>query len=247
MYEELKGKYALITGSAKGIGNEILKKFAEFGINVILHYNSSKDEAENTRKLISSHVNCLLIKADLTKEEEVKNMFQIINTEVSSLDILINNAGVHKNHYIISTPLSDWDEVVSVNLRGSFLCTKYASKIMMKKKTGNIINIISTITDRVINLQTAYTSSKFGLVGLTKSTAKELGKFNIRVNAISPGPINTNMNDFSMQDIEDIKHKTPLNTIADGHDIANTSLFLCSDCARVITGQIINVDGGLSL
>lgn len=236
----------LVTGASGGIGKEIAIKMALCGANVYLHYNQSIREAESSINYIkNAGGSCRLIHADFNSTNDISNMFDKLENENVSIDILINNAGIISEGYSIGVSEEQWERTVNVNLKAAFLCSKYVSRSMIRKKRGCIINITSTVTEKILPMQSAYISSKFGLVGLTRALAKELGRFGIRVNAVSPGPIFTNMS--TKYDKEQILHNNPLRTEITCSDIANSVVYLASGYASAINGQILCVDGGLCL
>lgn len=237
-YNSLNGKVVLITGGMGGIGSSIVKKFVDSDSVVLVNYHENgvfKDKRAH------------YIKADLANIEEISSMFKQINEDYGRIDILVNNAGFFFQKPIIATTQMDWDKINSINLRGAFFCSKFAARMMMKKKEGKIINIASTIVDRAIMYQAAYAITKYGMIGLTKSLAKELGGYGINVNGISPGPISTNMNVITDEMEAEILNRMPLGKMIQPEDIANLVAFLSSSKADMITGQIITVDGGLTL
>lgn len=244
IYSSLKGKIVLVTGGLGGIGREIVQAFLKNECIVYVNYRSPREDLE---KYCKEGGFCHLIQADISKSEDVKNMFDYIKKENGNIDILVNNAAVLIKQPIIGTSETDWDTINDINLKGTFLCSKAAARMMIKRKSGKVINIVSSIVEKSIIFQTAYATTKYGVEGMTKSMAKELGQYGICVNGVSPGPVSTNMNNLSYEDEEEIIKNMPLGTMVHAEDIANTVIFLASSQANKITGQIICVDGGLSL
>ncbi|SEF94909.1 3-oxoacyl-[acyl-carrier-protein] reductase [Caloramator fervidus] len=243
----LKGKVALITGSAKGIGREIALKFAKEGADVVINYRSYSEnlkELENTIK--SFGVDVLLVEGNVRNFEDAERMVKSCIEKFGRLDILVNNAGITRDNLVLRMKLEEFDEVLDVNLKGAFNLIKASLPIMIKQKSGRIINI-SSIIGIIGNVgQANYAASKAGLIGLTKSVAKEVASKNITVNAIAPGFIVTDMTDKLPEKIkEKMLDLIPLKRFGLCEDVANVALFLASDMASYITGQVINVDGGM--
>lgn len=243
-----KNHNILITGGARGIGKCLALRLSELGANVFVNYHKSEKEALELEQCIQSKGgNCVLLKANLLINDEVKGMFRKLNDYTKRLDALVNNAGVIIKGSIINCSEGNWDKVIDTNLKGAFLCSKYAIKNMIIHKQGSIVNILSTIINQAISMQGAYMASKSGLMGLTKEMAKELGGMGIRVNAVSPGPVVTDFVDYASEDIKKIIELTPLNRMTELEDVTNAVIFLLSQYSRQITGEIITVDGGLCL
>ncbi|WP_406241648.1 3-oxoacyl-[acyl-carrier-protein] reductase [Tissierella carlieri] len=242
----LNNKVALITGGSRGIGKEIALELAKNGVNIAITYVNNLEKAKGVLDDIKSYgVKAVAIKANVSVEEDVLRMIKTIE-ELGTIDILVNNAGVTKDNLIIRMKEEDWDEVMDVNLKGTFLCTKAVSRIMMKKKYGKIINITSVVGIIGNAGQGNYSASKAGVIGFTKSMARELASRGIRVNAIAPGFIETDMTDVLKDEIKEAMLKSiPLNSFGNPKDIANLVVFLASERSDYITGQVINVDGGM--
>ena len=240
-------KTVLITGASRGIGKAIAIKFAKENYRVLICYKSNDNAARETENEILSFGGiCSLYKCDISKEEDIKEMFSKIESEGNNVDILINNAGIALFKLFTDTTKEEWDNIFSTNVTGAYLCSRYALSSMIRRKEGKIINISSMWGEVGASCEVAYSASKAALIGLTKALAKELAPSNIQVNCISPGMINTEMNShLSEEDIEAIREEIPLMKIGEGEDIANTALFLASDNANYITGQIISVNGGM--
>lgn len=245
--ELLKDKVALITGASRGIGKAIALKFAQNGANVIINYSSSQSQAENLKEEIEKiGTKAMMIKCDVSNPDEVNQMFSQVEKEFGRLDILVNNAGITKDGLILRMNEEDFDKVIAINLKGAFLCSKAAAKMMVKQRFGNIINI-SSIVGIAGNIgQANYAASKAGIIGLTKSLAKELASRNIRVNAIAPGFIKTDMTEVLSDKVKEaMLSSIPLGRFGEADEVANVALFLASSLSSYITGQVIVVDGGM--
>lgn len=243
----LSNKVALITGGSRGIGKEIALELAKNGVNIVISYVNNMEKATAViDEIISYGVKAMAVCADVSVEEDVLHMIKTVEEEFGTIDILVNNAGITKDNLIIRMKEEDWDSVMDVNLKGTFLCTKAVSRIMMKKRYGKIINITSVVGIMGNTGQSNYSASKAGVIGFTKSMAKELASRGIRVNGIAPGFIETDMTEVLKDEIKDTMLKAiPLNSFGNPKDIANLVVFLASERSDYITGQIINVDGGL--
>ncbi|WP_058485887.1 3-oxoacyl-[acyl-carrier-protein] reductase [Defluviitalea phaphyphila] len=244
-----KKKTALITGGSRGIGKEIALHLAEKGMNIVFSYVSNEAAAKNTVEEIEKKgVKALSVKADVGSFKEVEHLINKALEKMGSIDVLVNNAGIIKDNLILRMKEEEFDDVIRVNLKGVFNCIKHVSKIMMKQRSGKIINI-SSIIGLMGNIgQVNYAAAKAGIFGITKSAAKELAKRGITVNAIAPGFIETEMtNTLSDKYKEAILKAIPLGKIGSSKDVANVVGFLASDAANYITGQIICVDGGMAM
>lgn len=245
----LKNKVALVTGASRGIGRAIALTLAGYGAIVIINYCGSKEKAEEIVNQIKENGGtAIAYQADVADFEAVKTMFSDITKEYGRVDILVNNAGITKDNLILKMSEEEFDAVINTNLKGVFNCLKQASRIMLKQKEGRIINI-SSISGVVGNPgQANYCAAKAGVIGITKSLAKELGSRGITVNAVAPGYINTDMTAVLKDDLkEKVTELIPLKRLGEVEDIAETVAFLASDKASYITGQIIQVDGGLGM
>ena len=247
----LKGKCAVITGSTRGIGKAIAIKYASLGCNIVINYRSEKDEV-NARELSDEigklGVNTLIVKANIADFEEAKNLVEKAKEKFGKIDILVNNAGITKDNLILRMNERDFDSVINVNLKGSFNCLKAVTPIMLKQKHGKIINMASVVGVIGNPGQVNYCASKAGVIGMTKSLARELGSKNINVNAIAPGFIDTDMTRVLSEDQKkNILSQVPLKRLGLASDIANVAAFLASEDSDYITGQVIHVDGGLAM
>jgi len=249
MQLNLNGKLALVTGGSRGIGREISLLLAQAGAEVIINYRQSKDKAESLlEEITGQRGKGELFQADVSKPEDIQHLFEHIRGKFNRLDILVNNAGMIKDNLLLSTELSDWDKVLDLNLRGAFLCTRYAAEMMLPNHSGKIINISSTGAIKGGRGQTNYAASKGGLVAFTRACAVELSGRGIQVNAVLPGMIVTGMsNRVRKRAGEEIMDKIPCGRFGEPKEVANLVLFLASNLSDYITGQAIPVDGGLSV
>lgn len=245
----LKGKVALVTGAGRGIGKAIALKLAKCGADVVVNYNGSADKAAQVVEEIKElGVKTIAYKANIADFEETQTMMKDIVAQFGRIDILVNNAGITKDNLILRMKESEFDDVININLKGTFNCLKHVSKIMLKQKYGRIVNISSISGVNGTVGQVNYSASKAGVVGMTKTLAKELGSKGITVNAIAPGFICTEMTEVLKDDYkEKILEGIPVKRLGQTEDIANAVAFLVSDEASYITGQTIMVDGGLGL
>lgn len=245
----LKGKIALVTGGTRGIGKEIALSLSQEGANIAITYSNNDIKAQEVVEEIKKNgVEAISIKVNVVNSEEVANMAKIVEKELGNVDILVNNAGITKDNLLIRMNEEDWDVVLDVNLKGVFLCTKALVRPMMKKRYGKIINISSIVGISGNPGQGNYSASKAGVIGFTKSMARELASRGIRVNAIAPGFIQTDMTDILKEDIKEaMLRNIPLNDFGSPKDIANLVVFLASENSDYITGEVIRVDGGMSI
>ncbi len=246
---DLSNKIALVTGGSRGIGREACILLSKAGAKLIINYNKSAEKAEEVRKAITGPgPDADIFQADLSVPDDVKALFDFIRGKYNRLDILVNNAGIIKDNLLLAMELSEWDRVIDTNLRGAFLCTKYAAEMMMANHSGKIINISSIGAIKGGRGQTNYASAKGGLISFTRSCAVELAGKGIQVNAVLPGMIVTDMSSRARKRAgEKILEQIPLNRFGEPLDVANLIVFLASDKADYITGQAISVDGGLSI
>ncbi len=242
----LKGLNALITGSAQGIGKSIALAMAKEGANIcIADINIDKTEAL-VREIISSGVKCITARLDVSNQESVSAVFKTMTDEFGSLDILVNNAGITRDTLAMRMKEDDWDAVMNINLKGTFLCSKEAIKVMAKQRSGKIINISSVVAFIGNPGQANYSASKAAVVGLTKTLAREYAARGIKVNAIAPGFIQTAMTDALSDKVKDeMKNAIPLREFGTPEDVASSSVFLASKDADYLTGQVIHVNGGM--
>ncbi len=235
-------KTVLVTGASGGIGGEIALAFAKRGYAVALAYNSNAKRAEELRDMIGKGV---IIKADLTNEGEAESMFRQAERELGGIEVLINCAGIAHTGLLTDMTLSEWSKVINTNLTSVFLCSKYALPDMVRKKEGCIINIGSIWGETGASCEAAYSASKAGVIGLTKALAKEYGPSGIRVNCISPGMIETEMNaHLSAEDIRMFCEGVPLGRQGKASEVAAAAVFLAEN--EYLTGQNISVNGGMN-
>ncbi len=245
----LQGKVALVTGASGGIGRGIALKLASQGARLGVHYNSARARAEEIAEEIRrADSEAIPLAADVTDSAQVQDMFHRLEDDWGGVDILVNNAGVNKDSLLIRMSESDWDDVVEVNLKGAFLCCRAAAKTMLRKRRGRII-IISSIVGLVGNVgQANYAASKAGLVGLTKSLAREMASRNITVNSLTPGFIETDMAKTMTEEMTElVTSRIAMGHLGSPRDVASLVAFLAGEEAGYITGQAFAVDGGLVL
>ncbi|GAE89217.1 3-oxoacyl-[acyl-carrier-protein] reductase [Acetivibrio straminisolvens] len=244
---QLKGKTAIVTGSGRGIGKAVAFKLGNMGANIVLNgtpASNSVDAAAEEFK--AAGINVVVTKGDVSNPEDVESMVKTAVDTFGRIDILVNNAGITRDMLMLKMSEKDWDDVLDINLKGAFLCTKAVSKIMLKQKSGKIINITSIAGVMGNPGQANYSASKAGLIGLTKSTAKEFAAKGICCNAVAPGIIITSMTDVLPDKVkENYLNNIPLKRFGTPEEVANVVGFLASDDSNYITGQVINIDGGL--
>ncbi|WP_004444747.1 MULTISPECIES: 3-oxoacyl-[acyl-carrier-protein] reductase [Clostridium] len=245
----LTGKNAIVTGASRGIGRAIAIKLANLGANVVLNYRSDINSVNEVVKEIESKgVKAVAIQGDISKFEDAKKIVDEAMEKLGSIDILVNNAGITKDMLLMRMKEEEFDNVIEVNLKGVFNCTKHVVPIMMKQRSGKIINISSVVGLSGNAGQSNYAAAKAGIIGFTKSVAKEIASRGITVNAVAPGFIATDMTGVLSDKVkENIKNNIPLKRVGDAKDIANTVAFLSSNMASYITGQVISVDGGMHI
>ncbi len=238
---------ALITGGSRGIGRVIAEKLAKAGYNIVICYSGNESAAQEAiAECKKQGVQAIYIKADVSNTEDVNNMFKEVKELVGPVDVLVNNAGITKDGLLIRMSEDDFDGVVDTNLKGTFLCTKAAIKDMMKARKGRIINISSIVGVQGNPGQANYCASKAGIIGFTKSVAREYGSKGVTVNAVAPGFIQTAMTDKLPEDVKEAYLKQiPAGRFGTGEDVANVVEFLASDKAAYVTGQVIEVTGGM--
>ncbi|ACA43644.1 3-oxoacyl-[acyl-carrier-protein] reductase [Clostridium botulinum] len=243
----LEGKTAIVTGASRGIGRAIAKKLASMGANLVLNYRKSANEIDTLIEEIKVYeVETLVIQGDVSSFEDCKKIADEAKNKFGSIDILINNAGITKDALILRMTEEDFDKVISVNLKGVYNCSKHIAPIMLKQRSGKIINISSVVGVAGNAGQCNYAAAKAGVIGITKSLAKELGSRGITVNAVAPGYIKTDMTDALPEKVKkSIEDVLPLKRLGTPEDVAEAVGFLASDKASYITGQVIHVDGGM--
>ncbi|MGE8244359.1 3-oxoacyl-[acyl-carrier-protein] reductase FabG [compost metagenome] len=243
----LEGKIALVTGASKGIGRKIAEVFAQHGANVAFTYLSSVEKGQALEKELQAYGTKVIgYRSDASKFEEAEKLINAIVADFGSLDIVVNNAGITKDGLLMRMTEENWDEVLNVNLKSVFNVTKAASKIMMKNRKGSFINMSSVVGVQGNAGQSNYAASKAGIIGFTKSIAKELGSRNIRANVVAPGFIRTEMTDIlDPKVIATWEAGIPLKRAGSPEDVANACLYLASDLSAYVTGQVLPVDGGM--
>ena len=240
-------KCALITGATRGIGKQIAITLAKQGYNIALNYRKENEELENTKKEIEKiGVQILAVKGDVANFEDCENFVKQVIERFGQIDVLVNNAGITKDMLLMRMKKEDFEQVIDTNLVGTFNVTKNVVPYMMKARSGRIINISSVVGISGNAGQTNYSASKAGIIGFTKSLAKEVGSRNILVNTVAPGFIQTDMTDILKDEIkQELIKNIPLKRFGNATDVANVVKFLASDDSSYITGQVINVDGGM--
>ena len=243
----LKGKNVIVTGATRGIGREIALTLAQNGANIAINYRNLNSEVEDLINEIKSFgVDAFAIKCDVSIADEVDKLIKEVKAHYNTIDVLVNNAGITKDGLILRMKEEDFDDVLDVNLKGTFNTTKSVSSIMVRQKYGKIINISSVVGIAGNAGQCNYAASKAGVIGFSKSVARELASRNINVNVVAPGYINTDMTKNLPDKVkEEIIKSIPMKKIGDPKEVANLVLFLSSNLSDYITGQVINVDGGM--
>ncbi|HPA57699.1 MAG TPA: 3-oxoacyl-[acyl-carrier-protein] reductase, partial [bacterium] len=244
----LKGKTAVVTGGYRGIGKAIAIKLASMGANVVINDIGAPETADDTvNELKSFGVEAQAVSANVTVEEEVNGMIAKVIEKFGHIDILVNNAGITRDGLLMKMKESDWQSVLDVNLKGVFLCTKAVVRPMMQQKGGSIVNITSVVGITGNAGQANYSASKAGVIGFTKSIAKEIGSKGVRVNAVAPGFINTKMTEALPEEVKKAyMANIPLKRYGEPEEIAEVVAFLCEDRSRYMTGQVLKVDGGMA-
>jgi len=243
----LAGKVAVVTGGSRGIGRAICLRLAKMGAKVVINYVSRPEAAEETKAQVAAlGAECVVLKFDVANSSEVQDAFKQITDECGSIDILVCNAGITRDGLLARMKEEDWDEVMDVNLKGAFNCVKAGCRPMMKQRWGRIIIITSVVGFAGNAGQVNYSAAKAGLVGLTRSTARELASRSITVNCVAPGYIETDMTSELPEAVkEKILSEIPLGILGEPEDIAGAVAYLASDDARYVTGQAIHVNGGM--
>ena len=244
---QLDGKVALVTGASRGIGAVVASRLAQAGAKVGVNYHASSDAAEIVVDSINkSGGDALLVGGDVSLESNAERVLRELVDHYGSIDILVNNAGINKDQLLIKMKPEDFDSVMNVNLRGSFLCTRYAMNYMIRQRSGRVINMSSVVGLSGNPGQANYAAAKAGLVGLTKAVAREVASRNVTVNALAPGYITTSMVDeLNEETREKILSNIPMGRFGTPEDVAEAVVFLASDGASYITGQVLTIDGGM--
>ncbi|MDZ5474374.1 3-oxoacyl-[acyl-carrier-protein] reductase [Bacillus sp. 31A1R] len=244
---KLQGKTALVTGASRGIGREIALELARQGANVAVNYAGSEASANEVVDQIKAlGQDAFAVQCNVSDAESVGEMVKQTIEKFGSLDILVNNAGITRDNLLMRMKEDEWDDVINTNLKGVFLCTKAVTRQMMKQRSGRIINISSIVGVSGNPGQANYVAAKSGVIGLTKTTAKELSSRGITVNAIAPGFITTDMTDKLSEEVKsEMLKQIPLARFGEPSDIANVVVFLASDDSKYMTGQTLHVDGGM--
>jgi 3-oxoacyl-[acyl-carrier protein] reductase len=243
----LENKTAVVTGASRGIGKAVALKLASMGANIVLNYRSSvKSVEEVVEEIRSMGGNAVAVQGDVSSFDEAAKIIKAAVENFGSLDILVNNAGITKDGLLARMKEEDFDSVIETNLKGTFNCIRHATPIMMKQRSGKIINMTSIVGVAGNAGQMNYAASKAGVIGMTKSAAKELASRGITVNAIAPGFIQTDMTDALSDKVkEELLSGIPLKRLGQVEEIADLAAFLASDSASYITGQVININGGM--
>jgi len=243
-FGSLDGKVALVTGGSRGIGAAISRELAKAGANVALNYRSGQEAADE----IANEVSGLAIQADVSNPQDVQALIERVEGELGDIDALVNNAGVTRDTLIARMTDDDWQTVIDTNLSGTFNTSRAVSRKMLRRRAGSIVNLSSVVGVHGNPGQANYAASKAGIIGLTKALARELGSRGVRVNAIAPGYISTELTDVLNDEQRGlILQNTPLGRLGEPEDVAGAVRFLCSDEAAFITGEVLLVDGGLGM
>ena len=245
---DLSNRVALVTGSSRGIGRAIAVKLAGLGAKVVINHSSeSSDINEVSNEIRAMNRESLVVRADVSQVSDVARLVETTVATYGSLDILVNNAGITRDQLLLRMSDEDWDKVISVNLKSVFLCTRAALRYMLKQRWGRIINITSVIGIVGNPGQANYAAAKAGIIGFTRTIAKEVGSRGITANAVAPGYIETSMTQQVKEEMkEELKKRIPLGYFGTPRDVAEAAAFLASEEARYITGQVINIDGGMA-
>lgn len=243
---DFSGKTVLVTGAGSGIGKALALLFADMGADVVVNDVSERNGRQTFDELKAKGCRASFSNDNVVNEDEVKKMFELVQKEFGQIDILVNNAGITRDAMLTDMSVEQWDQVMDVNLRGVFLCSKYAAKMMLQNNFGKIVNI-SSASGLMGNVgQANYAASKGGVIALTKTLARELAKYNINVNAVAPGYIKTAMTETVPEKVENfLIGQIPLRRAGYPEEVANAVLFLSSDMAEYITGHVLSVNGGI--
>ena len=243
-FGSLDGKVALVTGGSRGIGASISRELAKAGAKVALNYRAGQEAADE----VAGEIGGLAVRADVSKPEEVQALIERVEGGLGDIDALVNNAGVTRDTLIARMTDDDWQTVIDTNLRGTFNTSRAVSRKMLRRRAGSIVNLSSVVGVHGNPGQANYAASKAGIIGLTKALARELGSRGVRVNAIAPGYISTELTDVLNDEQRGlILQNTPLGRLGEPEDVARAVRFLCSDEAAFITGDVLLVDGGLGM
>jgi 3-oxoacyl-[acyl-carrier protein] reductase len=243
-YASLEGKVALVTGGSRGIGAAISRELAAAGARVAVNYRSGKEAAEE----IASEIGGAAVAANVGDPEEAKGLVERVESELGDVDVLVNNAGITRDTLIARMSDEEWEEVIETNLRGTFNTCRAVARKMLRRRSGAIVNLTSVVGIHGNPGQANYAASKAGIIGLTKALARELGSRGVRVNAVAPGYIATELTNVLSEEIRgSILGNTPMGRLGDPEDVAAAVRFLCSDEAAFITGDVLLVDGGLGM
>ena len=239
-------KTAVITGATTGLGKQIALELAKDGFEIVINYRTENDSLAQMVEEINKTTKAYTFKADISNFDEAKALIDFAASETGKIDLLVNNAGITNDKLLVRMSEEDFSKVIDINLKGTFNCIRHASRLMMKQKFGRIVNI-SSVIGLIGNVgQANYAASKAGVIGLTKSAAREMAPYSVTVNAIAPGFIKSDMTDKLTDEIKDnIKSSIPMKKIGEPKDVANLVKFLANDETGYITGQVINVDGGM--
>ena len=243
----MDGRIALVTGASRGIGAAIAFSLAMAGAKVGVNYNTSRESAEKVvEKITQGGGEAFLVEGNVSEEASAEAAVKLLISQCGQIDILVNNAGINRDRLLMRMKIEDWDEVLDVNLRGTFLCSKLVMPQMIKQRKGRIVNISSVVGLSGNPGQANYAAAKAGLIGFTKAVAREVASRNVTVNAVAPGFIATGMVEELTEDTQkQILDKIPMGRFGSAEDVSQAVLFLCGDGASYITGQVITIDGGL--
>lgn len=246
--KRFEGKVAIITGASRGIGRAIAEELAKGGANVVVNYSGNEEKANEVVQFVKDTygVEAMSYRADVSNAEEVDAMVKATKETFGAIDFLVNNAGITRDMLLMRLKEEDWDDVLRINLKGAFLMTKAVTRTMMRQRAGRIVNIASVVGVMGNAGQANYAAAKAGLIGLTKSAARELASRNIQVNAVAPGFIETDMTDvLTDEQKEAMLQVIPMQQLGQPEDVAKAVAFLLSEDARYITGQTLHIDGGM--
>lgn len=240
-------RVAIVTGAARGIGRAVAHQLASDGFNVVVNYRGDEEMAISLREELSEYGReTLVLRADVTSADDVATLVETTLNQMGRIDALINNAGITRDTLLMRMSEDDWDAVLTTNLKGAFLCSKAAIRPMMRQRSGSIVNLTSVVGLVGNAGQANYAAAKAGLVGFTKSLAKEVGSRGITVNAVAPGFVETRLTDVLSDEVKSgAKHQIPLGRFGTPEDVAGAVAFLVSPAARYITGNVLSVDGGM--